>query len=118
MKSQLPITKMPNITEKFQLEPPDKPSKLFMTPVHPTYGSHQALASVFLAYHTPDSTHQDHQLMKRTEPLLISNMDLDPLKELVEVMLLKPVVFPLEQPSEKSPQKVEFHSSLLISMES
>jgi len=118
MKSQLPITKMPNITEKFQLEPQDKPSKLFMIPDHPTYGSPQALATVFLAYHTPDITAENPQLTKRTEPLSLFNMDLDPLMELVDLMLLKPVVFPLELSSEKSPMKVVFHSSLLISMES
>lgn len=89
-------SRMLNTTEKFQLEHPDKLSKLFMILDHLTCGSHQAAALVFLAYHTPDSIVQNLVPTKRTELHLIFNTDPDLLKENVDKMLLKLVVFLLK----------------------
>lgn len=91
--------------EKFKLEPQPKPSKLSMIPVHPTYGSHQAHVPPSLVYSTQDSRAKNHPLIKIMEPILISLMDQDPLKDQLEVILpLLPVLEP-ELFSEKSPLK-------------
>jgi len=103
---------------KSRLEPQLKLSKLFMILDHPTYGSHQAHAHLSLVYYTPDSSPQNLHPMKRTELLLILLMDLDPLTESVDLILLELLDLPSEPHSEKSPKNPEFLSLLLDSMES